>query len=59
MDPLTHLLATRTFIGRDRTTLLVGIAPDLAFYSTYPQWVLRRGRVRPRPLVMDLSRPFL
>jgi hypothetical protein len=46
VDPLTHLLATRAFIGRDRNTLLAGIAPDLAFYSTYPQWVLRRGRVR-------------
>ena len=46
MDALTHLLATRAFIARDRTTLLAGIAPDLAFYSTYPLWVLRRGRVR-------------
>jgi len=46
VDPLTHLLATRAFFGRDRATLLAGIAPDLAFYSTYPLWVLRRGRVR-------------
>jgi hypothetical protein len=35
VDPLTHLLATGAFIGRDRNTLLAGIAPDLAFYSTY------------------------
>jgi len=46
VDPLTHLLATRAFIARDRTTLLASIAPDLAFYSTYPLWVLRRGSVR-------------
>jgi hypothetical protein len=46
VDPLTHLLATRAFIGRNRATLLAGIAPDLAFYSTYPLWVLRRGRIR-------------
>ena len=46
MDPLTHLLATRAFIGRDRTTLLAGIAPDLVFSSTYPLWILRCGRVR-------------
>jgi hypothetical protein len=46
VDPLTHLLATRAFIGRDRTRLLAGIAPDLAFYSTYPLWVLRSGHVR-------------
>ena len=46
MDPLTHLLATRALIGRDRATLLAGIAPDLAFSSTYPLWVLRCGRVR-------------
>ena len=46
MDPLTHLLAARLLIGRDRATLLTGIAPDLAFYSTYPLWALRRGGVR-------------
>jgi hypothetical protein len=46
MDPFTHLLATRLLIGGDRGTLLAGIAPDLAFYSTYPLWVLRQGRAR-------------
>src|SRR4051812_26311984 len=45
-DPLTHLLATRALIARDRATLLAGIAPDLAFYSTYSLWVLHRGCVR-------------
>ena len=46
MDPLTHLLTTRLLIGREPATLLAGIAPDLAFYSTYPLWVLRNGRIR-------------
>ena len=46
MDPLTHLLATRLLIGRKPATLLAGIAPDLAFYSTYPLWALRSGHVR-------------
>jgi hypothetical protein len=46
VDPLTHLLTTRLLVGREPTTLLAGIAPDLAFYSTYPLWVLCRGRVR-------------
>jgi membrane-bound metal-dependent hydrolase YbcI (DUF457 family) len=46
VEPLTHLLATRLLIGREPVTLLAGIAPDLAFYSTYPLWVLRNGRIR-------------
>lgn len=46
MDPLTHLLTTRLLVGREPTTLLAGLAPDLAFYSTYPLWALRHGRVR-------------
>ena len=46
MDPLTHLLTPRLLIGRELTTLLAGIAPDLAFYSTYPLWALRHGHVR-------------
>lgn len=46
MDPLTHLLTTRLLIGREPATLLAGIAPDLAFYSIYPLWALRSGRVR-------------
>lgn len=46
MDPLTHLLTTHLLIGREPATLLAGIAPDLAFYSTYPLWVLRNGRIR-------------
>ena len=46
MDPLTHLLTTRLLIGRDRATLIAGMTPDLAFYSTYPLWVLRHGHVR-------------
>jgi hypothetical protein len=46
VDPLTHLLTARLLIDREPATLLAGIAPDLAFYSTYPLWVLRNGRIR-------------
>jgi hypothetical protein len=46
VDPVTHLLTTRLLVGREPTTLLAGIAPDLPFYITYPLWVLRSGRVR-------------
>ena len=46
MDPLTHLVTTRLLVGHEAAALLTGIAPDLPFYSTYPLWVLRRGRVR-------------
>jgi hypothetical protein len=45
VDPLTHLLATRLLVGPERGTLLAGIAPDLAFYSTYLLWTLRSGHV--------------
>ncbi len=46
MEPLSLLVTTRLLIGRDRRTLLSGIAPDLPFYSTYPLWALRGGHVR-------------
>src|SRR6266508_1685452 len=46
VDPLTHLLATRLLLGRDLATLLAGIAPDLAFCSTYPLWMLSNGCVQ-------------
>jgi len=36
VEPLSLLVTTRLLIGRDRRTLLSGIAPDLPFYSTYP-----------------------
>jgi hypothetical protein len=46
MDPITHLLVTRVFVGRKRTTLLAGIVPDAPFYLTYPWWLLGRGELR-------------
>lgn len=36
MDPLTHILVTRTLVGREPATQLAGIAADAPFYLTYP-----------------------
>jgi hypothetical protein len=46
MDPLTHVLVTRIFVGRRPTTLLAGVAADAPFYLTYPWWLLARGELR-------------
>lgn len=46
MNPLTHVLVTRIFVGRRSTTLLAGVAADAPFYLTYPWWLLARGELR-------------
>jgi hypothetical protein len=46
MDPLTHVLVTRIFVGRRPTTLLAGILPDAPFYLTYPWWLLTHRELR-------------
>jgi hypothetical protein len=43
MDPLTHLLFTRKLLGTDRVVVIAGLAPDLAFYLTYPPWLIIKG----------------
>lgn len=45
MDPLTHGIVTRKVVGKDRSTLLAGIAADLPFFLTYPVWLLSRRKV--------------
>ena len=45
MDPLTHLLITRKSVGIERKVLAAGLAPDIPFYSTYPAWLIRQGKV--------------
>jgi len=46
MDPITHLLVTRTLIGSEPTVIIAGLAPDAPFYVTYPAWVIRTGQLR-------------
>src|SRR6266540_3884457 len=46
MDPITHLLVTRIFIGKEPQILLAGLAPDAPFYLTYPAWLVRTGQLR-------------
>src|SRR5690348_12120827 len=46
MDPLTHLLATRLLLGRDRSTLIASVAADAPFYLAYPPWLVRNGLLR-------------
>ena len=43
MDPVTHLLVTRTFVSREPAIMAAGLTPDLPFYLTYPAWLLRQG----------------
>ena len=45
MDPLTHLIVTRKFVGAERSVILAGLAADLPFYLTYPPWLLHRGKL--------------
>jgi hypothetical protein len=45
MDPLTHLLITRSAVGTDRQVLVAGLAADIPFYLTYPAWLIMQGRL--------------
>ena len=44
MDPLTHVLATRKLISKDRNVVIAGVAADTPFYLTYPTWLILRGQ---------------
>ena len=46
MDPITHILITRKFVGKEPGHLLGGIVADIPFYSLYPQWLLRHGDLK-------------
>ena len=50
MDPLTHLILTRTLVATERphqpAILLAGVAPDLTWYLVYPAWVIAKGQPR-------------
>jgi hypothetical protein len=43
MDILTHILLTRSLVGKQPRVLMAGVAPDAPFYLTYPAWVVARG----------------
>ncbi len=43
MDLITHTLITRKFIGKEASTTIAGILPDVSFYFTYPFWLAARG----------------
>jgi hypothetical protein len=45
MDPLTHLLITRSAVGTDCQVLVAGLAADIPFYLTYPAWLIMQGRL--------------
>ena len=42
MDLITHTLITRKFIGKETSTTVAGILPDMSFYFTYPFWLARQ-----------------
>jgi hypothetical protein len=44
MDILTHVLLTRTWVGKQPRVLMAGVASDAPFYLTYPAWVVSRGK---------------
>jgi hypothetical protein len=46
MDPITHLVATRLVLGRDRSALIASVIPDAPFYLAYPPWLVRKGMLR-------------
>ena len=46
MDPVTHLLATATLVGRGRVELSAGVLPDLPWYLLYPAWLLYQSKSR-------------
>jgi hypothetical protein len=46
MDPLTHLLATRLVLGRDRRALITSVVPDAPFFLAYPPWLVSNGMLQ-------------
>lgn len=46
MDIVSHTLATRFLIGKERHLLLVVLGPDVLWYVTYPPWVIAQGKAR-------------
>ena len=45
MDPITHYLITRKYVGKENQTVLAGLAPDIPFYLFYPYQVIRAGKL--------------
>jgi len=68
MDPATHIVLTRTLVGKQPEVTLAGIGPDTAFFVTYPAWVAARGNLKqaltthnwpdPPPWIVTLHRAF-
>jgi hypothetical protein len=46
VDPFTHLLLTRRFVGTRPAIIVAGLAPDTPFYLTYPAWIIGQGQLR-------------
>jgi len=46
MDPVTHYVITRRYVGNERTTIVAGLLADTPFYLTYPFWLIRRKQLR-------------
>lgn len=47
MDPLSHLVMTRILVGKERSVLIAGLAPDIPFYSTYLPWLIASRQLLP------------
>jgi len=46
MDPLSHSLLTRRFVGKQGRIIACGLAPDAPFYAVYPAYVMAQGQLR-------------
>lgn len=46
MDPITHIVITRTLVGRSARVVAAGMLADAPFYLTYPVWLIAKGELR-------------
>lgn len=46
MDPITHGVVTYKVVGKEPSTILYGVAPDVAWYLTYPVWVICKHELK-------------